>query len=267
MENSLIMFYVLIVGVYSCLLFNIPDKNHQQMIALTVITMLLIYIGQQYMISTGKVRHGKNDSHKFDNSYKVASMSLGNVPSGNCKCRGKCNCGKQCNCVGKCNCGGNGGKLIEGFAQNDGFVYLKDNIKNEVNRVPKNMGEIVSGEGLIGPYDGKCLAANASGDDKYRWMKEPYDTDLLPSTGFVQQGSTGPLKDRISNDKYLNGPHLDGTQNTSESMFMFSKNKCSPGCCPSSFSCDGGCVCTTEKQREFISRGGVMPNNSGVTGV
>ena len=35
-------------------------------------------------------------------------------------------------------------------------------------------------------------------------------------------------------------------------MFMFRKNKCSPDCCPSTYSCSGGCVCTTEEQRKRI---------------
>ena len=37
-----------------------------------------------------------------------------------------------------------------------------------------------------------------------------------------------------------------------DSLFMFGKNKCSPECCPSTYSCNGGCVCTTEEQRNRI---------------
>lgn len=39
-------------------------------------------------------------------------------------------------------------------------------------------------------------------------------------------------------------------------MFMFAKNKCSPNCCPSTYSCAGGCVCTTEQQRNLINKRG-----------
>lgn len=39
-------------------------------------------------------------------------------------------------------------------------------------------------------------------------------------------------------------------------MFMFAKNKCSPDCCPSTYSCAGGCVCTTEEQRNLIHKRG-----------
>ena len=35
-------------------------------------------------------------------------------------------------------------------------------------------------------------------------------------------------------------------------MFVFQKNKSKPECCPSTFSTDTGCVCTTEEQRNLI---------------
>jgi len=53
-----------------------------------------------------------------------------------------------------------------------------------------------------------------------------------------------------------NGTTLDGTKNTSNSMFMYSNNKCSVDCCPSTKSCDKGCVCETAQQNDFLSRRG-----------
>jgi len=42
-----------------------------------------------------------------------------------------------------------------------------------------------------------------------------------------------------------------------DDLFMFKNNQCKPSCCPSSVSCDGGCVCTTPDQRQLLaSRGG-----------
>jgi hypothetical protein len=42
-----------------------------------------------------------------------------------------------------------------------------------------------------------------------------------------------------------------------DSLFMFKNNQCKPECCGASFSCSGGCVCTTPKQRDYLaSRGG-----------
>ena len=42
-----------------------------------------------------------------------------------------------------------------------------------------------------------------------------------------------------------------------DDLFMFKNNQCKPECCGASFSCGGGCVCTTPKQRQYIAeRGG-----------
>ena len=52
----------------------------------------------------------------------------------------------------------------------------------------------------------------------------------------------------------MNGPAF---QPGPDSLFMFKNNQCKPECCPSSYACDGGCVCTTPDQRKVIaSRGG-----------
>jgi len=52
----------------------------------------------------------------------------------------------------------------------------------------------------------------------------------------------------------LRGPEVEMGP---DSLFMFKNNQCKPECCGASFSCDGGCVCTTPKQRKFINeRGG-----------
>lgn len=43
----------------------------------------------------------------------------------------------------------------------------------------------------------------------------------------------------------------------SDNLFMFKDNQCKPECCGASYSCDGGCVCTSQEQRDFINmRGG-----------
>jgi hypothetical protein len=40
-------------------------------------------------------------------------------------------------------------------------------------------------------------------------------------------------------------------------LFMFKNNQCKPECCGASFSCGGGCVCTTPQQRQYLAgRGG-----------
>ena len=52
----------------------------------------------------------------------------------------------------------------------------------------------------------------------------------------------------------MNGPAFEPGP---DSLFMFKNNQCKPECCPSSYACDGGCVCTTPDQRNVIAtRGG-----------
>jgi hypothetical protein len=56
----------------------------------------------------------------------------------------------------------------------------------------------------------------------------------------------------------LMGPEV---QVDADNLFIFKNNQCKPECCPSSFSCGSGCVCTTPSQRDMIaSRGGNRTN-------
>ena len=77
----------------------------------------------------------------------------------------------------------------------------------------------------MGPFDGVKLETGNSSDWRYTKPNEP-----------------------------LNGPEVEMGP---DSLFMFKNNQCKPECCGSSFSCDGGCVCTSPQQRNFINeRGG-----------
>ena len=77
----------------------------------------------------------------------------------------------------------------------------------------------------IGAFDGVKLQTGNSSDWRYTAPNEPLKGP---------QGELGP-----------------------DNMFMFKNNQCKPECCGSTFSCDGGCVCTTPEQRNFINaRGG-----------
>jgi hypothetical protein len=79
----------------------------------------------------------------------------------------------------------------------------------------------------IGPYDGVRLSTGNSSSWRYTSPNEP-------------------LKGNFP--KFAPGP---------DNLFMFKDNQCKPSCCGASFSCDGGCVCTTPEQRDYINtRGG-----------
>ena len=47
---------------------------------------------------------------------------------------------------------------------------------------------------------------------------------------------------------------VDGQPGSPKHLFMFAHNKCSPGCCPSTYSSSGGCVCSTPEQRKWVAQ-------------
>ena len=108
----------------------------------------------------------------------------------------------------------------------------------------------------MGPFSDLVLTPEQS-----TWRHSPSNLPLYkPSSLYTPQGTPLPLVQ----DKNLkeipynsNGPTVDGTNKTSKNMFMFAYNQCRPECCPSTFSCDRGCVCTTEQQRQFINSRGI----------
>jgi hypothetical protein len=80
----------------------------------------------------------------------------------------------------------------------------------------------------------------------------PYDNVVKkPANGLSNWRGPAP-------NEPLLGPEVElGPDN----LFIFKNNQCKPECCPSSFSCGSGCVCTTAKQRDFIAgRGGNRTN-------
>lgn len=90
-------------------------------------------------------------------------------------------------------------------------------------------------------------------------LKSPENTHtILPDTPYTLFGTPTSLEDRgtkidpIYNDNY---PSVDG-KSAVKSMFIFKNNKCSPGCCPSQYSCDGGCICETKEQGSYLANRG-----------
>jgi hypothetical protein len=85
----------------------------------------------------------------------------------------------------------------------------------------------------IGAYDGLNLAAS------------------LPAAA---QGFRGTLP-----NEPLAGPPINVD---ADHLFIYANNQCKPECCDSTLACDGGCVCTTPAQRDYINRRG--GNSNGV---
>ena len=104
----------------------------------------------------------------------------------------------------------------------------------------------------IGPYDGLCLT------DEEDLNKLISDNKLMSYLG-VQ----GPIQNIVSDNSYLNGPTVDGDEDSPQRLFMFANNVTSLNCCPSTYSSSTGCVCTTKKQKDFIKRRGFNRTGKG----
>jgi len=119
------------------------------------------------------------------------------------------------------------------------------NETTQINKYVKSINQAAPltynmGNGVIGSFDNLRLKTPCSPDE---WKHPPCDPGLKNSPLFVPQGTPLPLKNETV---YANLP--------TDSMFVFSNNYSSPECCPSTFSSDTGCICTTEQQRKLIGQ-------------
>jgi hypothetical protein len=91
------------------------------------------------------------------------------------------------------------------------------------------------------------LQNGAGAKDQYQSIG-PYDNVALPTGNAVSQWRYTAPNEPLQGPAFTPGP---------DQLFMFKSNQCKPECCGASFSCSGGCVCTTPEQRQLLaSRGG-----------
>ena len=89
---------------------------------------------------------------------------------------------------------------------------------------------------------------NSAGTNKTYAPMGAYDGVQLPTGNTISQWRYTKPDEKLLGDEFVPGP---------DSLFMFKNNQCKPECCGASFSCGGGCVCTTPEQRQMVaSRGG-----------
>jgi hypothetical protein len=101
--------------------------------------------------------------------------------------------------------------------------------------------------GVKEAFSSYFLENGAGSGDKYQPMGA-YDGVQLPTGNKVSSWRYTAPDEKLLGAEFEPGP---------DSLFMFKNNQCKPECCGSSFSCGGGCVCTTPNQRQYIaSRGG-----------
>ena len=89
------------------------------------------------------------------------------------------------------------------------------------------------------------LANGGGAGDSYQVMGA-FDGIRLKTGNSSSWRSTSP-------NEPLTGPEFKPGD---DSLFIFKNNQCKPECCGASFSCDGGCVCTTPQQRDYINQRG-----------
>lgn len=88
---------------------------------------------------------------------------------------------------------------------------------------------------------------------------------IHPSKLAVIQGlsSTFPNKALVFEED-PSKPSVDGTTQAPKSMFTFAFNKASPECCgtdnSTGYSSSGGCICITDKQKEYFTKNSQVAN-------
>jgi len=123
------------------------------------------------------------------------------------------------------------GAIVQGFknmnmSENQGSSYRKEMREGFRGNYAEVSNGVNAGFNPMGAYDGVTLP---TGNKVSTWRHTAPDEPLL--------GAPFKVGD---ND-----------------LFIFKNNQCKPECCGSSFSCSGGCVCTTPEQRDYINgRGG-----------
>ena len=103
----------------------------------------------------------------------------------------------------------------------------------------------------MGPYDGLCVRTLNNA------FKDLSNNKLVSNDELMNYlGVQGPVQNVVTDNTYLSGPTVDGDPETPQRLFMLANNASSPNCCPSTFSTSTGCVCTTDKQSDYIKRRG-----------
>ena len=160
--------------------------------------------------------------------------------------------------------------IVEGNSQNSSPAPVpapvnnnsKSKSNNSNNNSNNNTGPkanntmrfIVAADYQMGPYDGLVLT---TGNPKSEYLKLN-DVSLASKEDMcVYQGIDLPLDCKKTMFSGM-GPSVTGVEEGDQNMFMLYRNKSSPECCPSTFSTSTGCVCTTQDQRDYVARRGMV---------
>jgi hypothetical protein len=139
-------------------------------------------------------------------------------------------------------------------AKNSSNNSSKNSSNNSGPQANDQMRFIVSTDYQMGPYDGLLLTTD---NPKSKYLKLNNVSLASKEDMCVYQGIDLPLDCKKTLYSGM-GPSVTGVEGDDQNMFMFYRNKSSPECCPSTFSTSTGCVCTTQDQRDYITRRGMV---------
>ena len=127
------------------------------------------------------------------------------------------------------------------------YIYLMLYVINKSNTKLRMAATIIAIflvffniEGFMSGFDGLVLKTKHISHDLI---------DPSRKLSALLGSSYAPLNDTLANDQ-------------KDKMFLFKDNYCSPSCCPSTYSCDSGCVCTTDQQNSLGRSQGSQPEPS-----
>ena len=152
----------------------------------------------------------------------------------------------------------NGKKKHSGSVALEPFADLAAGSGNLAAKVaPINMPPVLGQGSVPPPVPGKKDKYNAEGFMDY--LTSGFGTASIGAYDGVNmaaglENSINQGFKKTTPNEPLAGPAVEiGPDN----LFYFKNNQCKPECCPATLACDGGCVCSTPEQRDFVnSRGG-----------
>ena len=114
--------------------------------------------------------------------------------------------------------------------------------------------KIQRGVPRIGAYDGLCLSGLTT-KKNYHLVSN----DKVSSYMGVQY----PPEEMATEDDSLDGPSIDGDDDSPHKLSMFANNMTSINCCGDSpYVSSSGCICMTKKQKNFIQNRGLYTTNT-----
>ena len=114
--------------------------------------------------------------------------------------------------------------------------------------------KIQRGVPRIGAYDGLCLSGIVTKRNYHLLSNDKVNSYM---------GVQYPPEEMATEDDSLDGPSIDGDDDSPHKLSMFANNMTSINCCGDSpYVSSSGCICMTKKQKNFIQNRGLYTTNT-----